>query len=130
MAKKLWMPATLLLLTSTAILFAADDDWAGRLFPRGTTHDFGNLERGTSQQHRFSMYNLYRVPIEVTEIRTTCSCLNCAPSKKVLQPGESGSIDVTIDTRRFSGSKNFTIYVTVGPKYVSTATLKVAASCK
>jgi hypothetical protein len=114
---------------AAAVVFAAEEDWAARLFPRGTSHDFGTVERGTEYRHRFAMLNIYNVPIEVTEIRTTCGCLNCKAPKR-LQPGESGTFDVTLDTRRFTGNKNFTVYVTVGPKYISTATLKLSASSK
>jgi hypothetical protein len=48
-------------------------------------------------------------------------------SKQSLQPRESGYMDVSMDARRFTGTKSVSIYVTVGPQYTSTATLHVAA---
>jgi len=104
--------------------------WASKLFKNGTAHDFGTVPRGAQLFHRFPITNIYAVPLEVTQIRVSCGCVNAVPSKRVLQPRETATIDVTMDGRRFSGAKNVTVYVTVGPTYISTAELRVTANSR
>src|SRR5262249_34183983 len=82
---------------------------------------------GAQLLHRFRVTNIYAVPLEFTQVRASCGCVSAAPSARVLQPRESGTVDVTMDGRRFKGAKSVTVYVTVGPTYVSTAELKVSA---
>ncbi len=48
----------------------------------------------------------------------------------VLPPGESATLDIVMDGRQFSGPKSTKIYVSVGPKYISTATLSVTANAR
>src|SRR5262249_8247647 len=47
-----------------------------------------------------------------------------------LEPRESTTIEVRIDPRRFTGPKACTVHVTVGPEFVSTATLKLSANSR
>src|SRR5262249_41595302 len=104
--------------------------WANKLFKNQTTHDFGTVPHGAQLLHRFTITNIYAVPLEVNEIRVSCGCVTATPSKKVLQSRESGFIDVTMDARRFKGAKTVTVYVSVGPTYVSTAELRVSANSR
>ena len=105
--------------------------WADKLFGGTTNHDFGLVARGAQLKHSFKMTNIYKEPLTITEVRVSCKvCSDAKASVTVLQPGESGTIDVIMDARRFSGVKSITVYVTVGPKYVSTATLTVTANAR
>jgi hypothetical protein len=70
------------------------------------------------------------VPLEITSVRVSCGCVTAKESKKVLQPQEEGTLDITMDGRKFSGSKSITISVSVGPEYISTATLRVSANAR
>jgi hypothetical protein len=63
-------------------------------------------------------------------MKISCGCLKADPSTKVLQPGESGTLQIHMDAKQFSGPKAIKIYVTVGPKFVSTATLTVTANSR
>ncbi|HEY8505114.1 MAG TPA: DUF1573 domain-containing protein [Gemmataceae bacterium] len=107
--------------------------WANKFFtgqnppPPVIVHDFGTVPFGTVLSHRFPITNIYAEPMQVMEIRKSCGCVDAVASKQVLQPRESGSIDLTMDARKFTGDKAVTVYVTFGPKYVSTAMLQVRA---
>jgi hypothetical protein len=103
--------------------------WANKLFEE-TVKDFGDCKRGEQLKYRFKMTNIYQVPLEVTHVRVSCECVTCSPGKKVLQPNETGYLEVTMDSRRIAGGMRTTIQVTVGPQYVSTATLKVSANVR
>jgi hypothetical protein len=119
----------LLALAATAPATCAQG-WANKLFKNNTTHDFGTVPHGAQLLHRFPITNIYAVPLEISQVRVSCGCVSAAPSKKVLQSRETGSIDVTMDARRFKGAKTVTIFVSVGPTYVSTAELRVSANSR
>lgn len=105
--------------------------WANKLFSDGTQHDFGVVPRGAQLKHTFKMKNIYKVPLELTNLKPSCSaCLTWDLSKQVLQPNEEGTLEVNVDARRFSGPKSFTLSVTVGPQFISTATLQITANAR
>jgi hypothetical protein len=118
----------ILLLHQTAA--AQTPAWADKMFGGITSHDFGVVPRGAQLKHSFKMTNIWKEPLEITQIRVSCSCLTAKASVGVLQPNESATLEIAMDGRLFNGPKNITIYVSVGPKYVSTATLKVSANAR
>jgi hypothetical protein len=100
--------------------------WANKLF-KETSKDFGHCTGDQMLIHRFEMTNLYAVPIEVTGVNASCGCVTWTLGKQVLQPRENDYLEVRMDPKRFSGAKTVTIHVTVGPMYVSTATITLTA---
>jgi hypothetical protein len=93
-------------------------------------HDFGTAAKGTQLQHRFPITNIYGVPLQL-QARVSCDCTNVTLSRQTLQPKEAGYLDVVMDTRRFSGPKVVTIFLTVAhPQYTSTAVFNVKAVCR
>jgi hypothetical protein len=121
----------------------AQSAWADKIFlATGTaSHDFGTVPRGAQLKHRFLVKNIYKVPLEITSIRVSCGCVTLQPNGNTqyvraenlntpvlsLRPNQQSFIDINMDARLFSGSKTVSIYVTVGPQFVSTATLTVTA---
>jgi len=104
--------------------------WADKLFGNELTHDFGVVPRGAQLKHTFKITNIYKVPLEITEVRVSCGCLKAEPSTKILQPTESATLNINMDGRQFTGAKTIRIYLTVGPKFISTATLTVSANAR
>jgi hypothetical protein len=104
--------------------------WADKLFGSTLTHDFGVVPRGRQLKHAFKITNIYKVPLEITNIRVSCGCVTATPAVKVLQPNESTQLDIIMDSARFSGPKTVRLYLTVGPEYVSTATLTISANAR
>jgi hypothetical protein len=104
--------------------------WADKLFAGDLAHDFGVVPRGTQLKYSFKMTNIYKVPLQITDVRVTCGCLTWKKSVDILQPNETGYLHVNMDGTRFSGKKEIRVYVTVGPEYVSTATLTVQANAR
>jgi hypothetical protein len=100
------------------------------MFGGTTSHDFGSVPRGAQLFHRFTVTNIYAVPLEIVSTRASCSCATVTPSVTKLQPREKASIEVTMDARRFTGPKTVSVYITVGPEYTSTATLQVSANSR
>jgi hypothetical protein len=106
---------------------AQSTSWLDKMFQGQLTHNFGSVPHGAQLHHRFPMTNIWAVPLELTNVRVSCGCVTATPSTRILQPRESGYLDITMDARRFTGPKTVTIYVTVGPQYTATSALQVSA---
>jgi hypothetical protein len=104
--------------------------WAEKMFKGAVTHDFGTVPRGAQLVHRFTITNIYAVRMEITEMKTSCGCATATAAKRVLEPLESTTLEVRLDGRRFTGPKTFTVRVSVGPEYISTAELRVTANSR
>lgn len=109
---------------------AQNGAWANKLFSNEVSHDFGVVPRGAQLKHSFKLTNIYKVPLDITNVRVSCGCVTAKESAKTLQPGETGTINVNMDGTRFTGQKTVTIYVTVGPQFISTASLIVSANAR
>ncbi len=120
----------MLVLGSVPTARAQNSAWADKLFKGVTEHDFGNVPRGAQLHHRFYLTNIYAVDLQLINVRTSCGCVTATPATKVVRTKQTTYIDVNMDARKFTGAKAISIYVTVGPEYVSTATLKVSANSR
>ena len=98
--------------------------------PAVVTHDFGTVPHGTLCVHKFTVTNIYDVPMQVVEVKRSCGCLEAYPPQKVLQPNEQADFVVTMDTSKFKGANAQTLHVTFGPKYVNTAVLRMTATSR
>jgi hypothetical protein len=117
-------------LTCTSAAIAQQPAWADKLFAGETTHDFGTVLRGAQLKYSFKMTNIYKVPLEITEVRVSCGCVRAEASTKVLQPNETATLNINMDGRQFAGSKTVRVFVSVGPRFISTATLTVSANAR
>ena len=117
----------LVALLSTTDYAAAQTAWANKMFGNSSTHDFGTVARGAQLKHTFTMTNIYKVPLQITNIGVECGCVTATPTTKILQPNETAQLHINMDAARFSGPKTVKVHVTVGPEFVSTATLTVSA---
>ncbi len=100
------------------------------MFPAGLTKDFGPVPHGSRLFHSFPVTNVHAVPVEITGVRASCGCVKATRAKRVLQPGESTTIDVSLDTREFTGPDKETVRVAVGPSPVSTCDLAITADSR
>ena len=98
--------------------------------PAVITHNFGEVPHGTLCVHKFTITNIYDTPMQITEVRKSCSCLDYVPMTKVLQPNDTAEFTVTMNTGKFVGQNSQTFYVTFGPKFISVAVLRVSASSR
>lgn len=122
--------ALALSILGTVSAFGQQQPWHWeQFFKDGLTHDFGSVPKGTQLFYRFKMKNIYAVPLEVNA-RVGCHCVSVNPTSQVLQPRQEGFLDVTMDTSRLSGYKSVNLYITVGPEYVSSTTLRVSSTTR
>ena len=108
----------------------SDHSWANKLF-KDRKKDFGDCQLGEQLKHRFQMTNVWKLPLEIKDVQVSCGCVTYSLSKQTLQPEESGYLEISMDSTRFSGPKSASILVNVQTKdgvYRSTATLTVSAN--
>ena len=124
------LSALIVFALATGTAAAQSGAWADKLFGGKSGHDFGTVARGAQLVHSFTITNIYTVPLEITNVRVTCGCVTATPSTRVLRPQEKAQLNILMDSRRFSGPKSVTVYVTVGPEYVSTASIRLTANAR
>jgi len=98
--------------------------------PVAINHNFGEVPHGTLCVQKFTITNIYDVPMQITDVRKSCTCLDYIPLTKTLEPNESAEFTVTMNAGKFVGHNAQTFYVTFGPKYVSTAVIRVQATSR
>lgn len=113
--------------SASAQTIDAKQPWAQKLFQGVAAHDFGTVPRGTQLKCSLPMKNVWAVPIQITDIHVGCNCVTATPSTRILQPHETATLDISMDGRRFTGPKSVTVHVSVGPEYISTASIRVSA---
>jgi hypothetical protein len=109
---------------------SAQSPWAEKMFKDGLNHDFGSVPRGAQLAYHFVITNIYAVRMEITSLKSGCGCVSAVAAKRVLEPRESTTIDVTMDARRFTGLKTVGITITVGPDFISSAQMRVSANSR
>src|SRR5262249_14285875 len=76
------------------------------------SRDFGSVPRGPTLTHPFRLVNKTNQHVHIFSIRPSCGlCTKAQALKEHLAPGEETAIVVQMDTRKFQGIKNVTIYV-------------------
>jgi hypothetical protein len=125
----------LVVLAPAAPAQEAATGWAAKLFRDAagnipTGHDFGTVPKGAMLQHRFPITNIYAVPLQIsTEV--SCNCVTARAAPQILQPRETGALDITMDTTRFNGQKSVTVQVSVRhPQFWSSTSFTITGFCR
>lgn len=113
---------------------ALAQNWANKIFGGNpsapVSHDFGVVARGAQLQAKIPMTNIYKVPLNVTDIRVSCGCVEAKALPMVLQPNQTGFLEIKMDGTRFAGPKSVNVFITFGPQFVSTANIVVSANAR
>jgi hypothetical protein len=128
---KLTAFAALFCLAAAAALGRAEDRWGEKLFAGDLVHDFGTVAHGADLYYRFKLTNPYKVPLDI-DLKVSCGCVTATSPQRTLQPNETSYIEARMDTTRFTGVKQVTVYVSIGNDsgYHSSAELKVSANIR
>jgi hypothetical protein len=98
--------------------------------PPVIVHNFGDVPHGTLCVHTFTITNVYESPMQITEVRKSCQCLDFVPMTRVLQPNETAEFTVTMHSGKFVGNNAQKFYVSFGPKFISTAVIELRANSR
>lgn len=109
-------------LTFTANVLEKEKGKKEELFNRpilelGTTqHNFGKVKQGEVVEFSLPFQNSGKKDLEIKEIQESCSCTVTDVTKKVLKPGETGTIKIKLDTKDREGKLSRTVtFVTNDP---------------
>ena len=81
------------------------------LFDR-QSHDFGNVPIGPLLRTSFTLKNTTDQNLRIVSARVSCGCVTpYVTPGEVVPPGKSTTVHATMDSRRFVGAKQVTIYV-------------------
>lgn len=80
------------------------------------------VQSGSLVTHSFALTNAGDEMLSITSVRTSCGCTTAAPAKRDLAPGESVTLDATVNTTGFRGTVTRTITISsndpANPAYV------------
>lgn len=87
--------------------------WAqgGRLRIQPAEYSFDKVKQGSLVKARFSLLNEGKSPVQIQEIKPSCSCSVLSWERRTLSPGDSLSVEVTFNTAGKVGRqrKSFTV---------------------
>jgi hypothetical protein len=63
-----------------------------------TVHEFGTVLEGKQVEHVFKFKNTGKVPLLISDSKTTCGCTVPNFPKDPIAPGESGEVSVKFNT--------------------------------
>ncbi|PKL82702.1 MAG: hypothetical protein CVV24_08745 [Ignavibacteriae bacterium HGW-Ignavibacteriae-3] len=77
-----------------------------------SSHDFGNVEEGKVVDVKVGFKNEGKSVLVISDVKTSCGCAAALLSSKSLQPGESGSLRIELDTANYEGklTRSVTLY--------------------
>lgn len=77
-----------------------------------TTFDFGLIEADEQVEHTYTFTNTGRVPLLISDARSTCGCTVPDWPRRPINPGESGEIRVRFDASGKAGRQHKPIVIT------------------
>jgi len=102
-------------------------DGLGSLFDR-QSHDFGNVPIGPMLRTSFTVKNTTNQNLRIVSARVSCGCVTPYVTQgEVVAPGKSTTVHATMDTRRFVGAKQVTIYVLFDQPHLEEVPIVVTA---
>lgn len=99
-------------------------DWAERMFNK-LDHDFGTVARGADTVYRFEITNLYKQPMHITGVRSSCGCTSPTIENEKINTHEKAYVVAKFNTRTFVGRHGATLTVSFGPPYAAEVQVRV-----
>ncbi|MFV0554105.1 MAG: DUF1573 domain-containing protein [Mangrovibacterium sp.] len=116
------MRNTLLILALLLSSFLAQaQEMSGIHLPK-TAHYFGSFSRDKGvRTHEFVLENTGTDPLLIQRVKATCGCTVAEWTKTPIAPGESGTVMVKFDPKKFSGyfSKKVSVYTNRSSQAIS-----------
>jgi hypothetical protein len=108
-----------------------DDGDRGRMAFGDSLHDFGSVYRGETLTYRFAFTNTGKGPVTIQGVHAACGCTAVEVAKgKQYQPGESGVVEVKLDTTDFEGALQKAVVVMSNERLTPDRTLTLKAFVK
>lgn len=112
------------LLLTGGVTAAPAKEWAQKMF-QVTSHEFGNVARGSKSEFAFEITNMYEEDVHIADVRTSCGCTIPTITKPTLKTWEKGSVIAALNTRSFTGQRAATLTVVIDKPYYAEVQLTV-----
>ena len=66
-------------------------------------HDFGGVKQDQKLVHEFTVNNVGTEDLEIRRISTSCGCTAAILADRIVKPGESTTLEVVLETRKYKG---------------------------
>lgn len=100
---------------------------APKIFVRGPSHDFGDVDEGAKLTHIFVVENRGSAPLRIKKVQPRIGCTVAKLARQEVAPGESVKVEVTFDTARRQGKQTKRIQI-LSDDPASPYTLTVSAN--
>lgn len=98
------------LLAASTPAHALEVNWAEEMFSE-LEHKFGVVARGAETKTVVKIKNLYKQDVNISSVRTSCSCTIASVNKRNLKSLETAELTISIDTKRFMRQKNTQVII-------------------
>ncbi|MCH2201329.1 MAG: DUF1573 domain-containing protein [Fuerstiella sp.] len=93
-------------LTSNAV----SDDWARPMIETKRI-DFGVIATGSEAKKLVEIRNIYNRSVHISEVKTTCGCSAATPGRTTIEPGQTGTVEVKMNTHKFRQKKDSNLII-------------------
>ena len=77
----------------------------------GTSFDFGSVSKGTIVEKKMTLKNSGTETLELGRVDASCGCTGTILSDQKIGPGKTGTLQITFNSRNFSGPVHKTVTV-------------------
>jgi hypothetical protein len=120
------LPFAILAFCLFAGSLAAQPKKGARMEIEPAEHDFGAVRQDQKLTHDFLVRNTGTEDLTLLRIATSCGCAAALPAERVVPPGGSTTLQVTLETRKYKGAVERSISIASNDRK-KVATVKVRA---
>ncbi len=88
-------------------------------------YDFGRVTAGDVVKHTFIFTNTGNQTLELSDVHPSCGCTTAGDWTRKVEPGQTGSIPLQVNTANFNGAVTKTVTVTCNAKPQSSLVLQI-----
>lgn len=103
---------------------ASAQEWAEKMFNK-REHDFGTVARGAETVYRFEVTNLYKQPMNILGVSSSCGCTSPSVENNTIKTHEKAYIVAKFNTHTHVGRKGATLTVRFGEPFPAEVQLRV-----
>lgn len=114
------------------LMFSINLAWAATpgISTEQSIFNFGEIAEGAKVDHTFRFKNTGDAPLVINKVSSSCGCTAALLSEDVVQPGASGEVKTTFDSKGFSGAVTKTIYLYTNDPRQSKAAFQLKGTVK
>ncbi len=77
----------------------------------GMKFDFGTISRGNKVERKLTLKNIGTATLEVSKVDVSCGCTGTIISERNIEPGKTGTVLITFDSKNFTGLVHKTVTI-------------------